>query len=258
MAGKVKVGTSGWSYAHWLNGAFYPAGVRGGQCLPWYAQHFPTVEINATYYRLPKPSFAQRWKQLTPPEFLFAVKMWQMVTHRRRLAGVEDNLDGFFAACGPLGGKFGPLLVQLPPSFRKDLPRLRDFAATCRAAWGRHFPRRRLLAAVEFRHRSWNDQPTRQLLAELGWSLVLADMGDFAIDEPLQAGFIYIRRHGPAGGDTSYGDAQLRALARRIAAWADAGRDVYVYFNNDVHAHAPRNAARLMEFIADAPPPGGT
>ena len=87
MGGKVRIGTSGWSYAHWLKGAFYPAGVRGGDCLAYYAEHFTTVEINSTYYRLPRPGVAEKWLLNTPRDFVFAVKMWQMVTHRKRIVG---------------------------------------------------------------------------------------------------------------------------------------------------------------------------
>ncbi len=249
MAGKVRIGTSGWSYAHWLKGAFYPRGVYGGKCLGFYAERFSSVEINSTYYRLPRAGAAERWRLVTPRTFVYAVKMWQMVTHRKRLAGVAEDLERFFAATGELGEKFGPLLVQLPPSFRAEPSRLEDFAARCQSAWQQRFGRRRLRAAVEFRHRSWNAPPTRGLLGRLGWSLVLADMGDFAVDEPLESGFVYVRRHGPGGGDTSYGDDRLARLAERIRQWSAAGRDVYVYFNNDAHAHAPRNAARLDELV---------
>jgi uncharacterized protein YecE (DUF72 family) len=249
VAGKVLIGTSGWSYKHWLGGAFYPTGVRGGDCLPYYAKSFPTVEINCTYYSLPRRGWAARWKQVTPAGFVFAVKMWQMVTHRRRLLGVDENLQDHFEACAELGGKFGPLLVQLPPSFRENLPLLEDFAGRCAQAWQQCMGRRRLPAAVEFRHRSWNNDATRALLEKLGWSLVLADMGEFAIDQPLTKGFIYVRRHGPGGGDTSYSNDALAHLAERIRAWSAAGRDVYVYFNNDVHAHAPRNAETLTRFV---------
>ena len=248
MAGKICIGTSGWSYPHWLKGAFYPTGVRGGKCLPYYAERFETVEINSTYYRLPRPGWAARWAEVTPPGFTFSVKMWRQVTHRKRLAGVGEEVEAHFSATAGLAGRHGPLLIQLPPSFRSDLPLLADFAACCAEAWGRHFPRRRLVAAVEFRHTSWNHPETRALLERLGWSLVLADMGDFGIDEPLSKGFLYVRRHG-GGGDGGYSDAELGRLADRIGEWSSAGRDVYVYFNNDVHAYAPRNAATLIGMI---------
>jgi uncharacterized protein YecE (DUF72 family) len=251
MAGKVRIGTSGWSYPHWLGGVFYPAGVRGGACLGYYAGIFPTVEINMTYYRLPREALAARWAGIVPGRFVFAVKMWRQVTHRKRLANVPEELEAYFAACEGLAGRFGPLLVQLAPSFRKDLPRLEEFAGECAAAWKRHFPRRRLLGAAEFRHTSWHDDDTRALLSRLGWSLVLADMGDFAIDQPLEKGFVYVRRHGPGAGETGYSDGELGLLAERIRTWSAAGRDVYVYFNNDVHGHAPRNAAALMEMIGE-------
>jgi len=250
VAGRILIGTSGWSYPHWLGGAFYPPGVRGAKCLPYYAGQFPTVEINSTYYRLPREGFAARWRRVTPARFVFAVKMWQQVTHRKRLAGVAEEVGAHFAACADLGAKFGPLLVQLPPSFQKDLPLLEEFAGQCTAAWKRQFPRRRLLAAAEFRHTSWNAPDTRRLLERLRWSLVLADMGPFAIDEPLSHGFIYVRRHGPGGGDRGYSDEELGKLAKRIHNWSAAGRKVYVYFNNDVHAHAPRNASTLMDMLA--------
>jgi uncharacterized protein YecE (DUF72 family) len=256
MAGKVLIGTSGWSYAHWLKGAFYPAGVRGGQCLIYYAGRFGTVEINSTYYRLPGAGFAARWREVTPGGFVFAVKMWQQVTHRKRLRQVAEELERYFAALAELRSKFGPLLIQLPPSFGKDLPRLEAFAGACAGAWKKQFPRRRLRAAMEFRHRSWNAADARALLGRLGLTLVLADMGDFAVDEPLPEGFVYIRRHGPGGGATGYSDAEMGQLAERIRRLSAAGRDVYVYFNNDAHAHAPRNATTLMEMLARRPAAG--
>ncbi len=247
--GRILIGTSGWSYPHWLKGAFYPPGVRGGECLPWYAQHFPTVEINSTYYRPPREGWAARWAAETSPQFVFAVKMWRQVTHEKRLAGVEEELETHFAASAALGEKFGPLLVQLPPSLEKDLPLLEDFAGACLRAWERHFPRRRLLAAMEFRHASWDSGDARALLAKLGLSLVLSDLAGCTIDEPLAEGLVYVRRHGPGGHAASYGDAELDSLAERIRDWSAAGRDVHVYFNNDVHAHAPRNAAALIAMV---------
>ena len=146
-AGKCYVGTSGWSYAHWAKGRFYPKGMKPGQWLQFFAEHFGTVEINSSFYRIPKADYIKRWREVTGGRFRFAVKLWRRITHERRLANCERELGDFFTVVGALGPKRGPLLVQLPPLMRKDVDRLDAFLAKLKKATGRT----RWKIAVEFR-----------------------------------------------------------------------------------------------------------
>lgn len=248
MAGQIHIGTSGFSYEHWTGGAYYPRGLRAAEHLKFYSADFDTVEINSSFYRLPAAGVALRWREQTPPRFVFAMKLWRAITHYRRLRRSADLLNKFFGSTGELDKKYGPLLVQLPPGMKVDLPRLEDFAGQLKAMWRQYFSRRRMRAAVEFRHESWFSPQCRGLLARLGWSLVLAE-GGHAVDEPLEKGFIYVRRHGPGGGENGYSESELQALAGRIRDWSGGGRDVFVYYNNDYEAHAVANARRLRAIL---------
>jgi uncharacterized protein YecE (DUF72 family) len=242
-SGKLLVGTSGWSYQHWAGGRFYPQGLKPGDWLAYLAQHFSTVEINSTFYRLPKESSVQRWYDVTGSKFRFAVKLWQMVTHRKKLIDCDEHLRDFFRVAGGFRTKRGPLLVQLPPSIHKDLPRLDGFLGHLRKAMGRM----RWRVAVEFRHPSWADADTTALLDAHQAALCLADMPRCPFAEPGNAEFVYIRRHGPGGVYRGcYSEQHIADDAKRVRAWLAAGKDVYVYYNNDIGGHAVDNARQLM------------
>lgn len=240
--GKCYVGTSGWSYAHWGKGRFYPVGLRPGDWLPYFAHYFPSVEINVSYYRLPTPEMVARWHDVSPPSFLFAVKMWRVITHVKKLVEADDRVRTFFERMTPLGERRGPLLIQLPPSMRKNVERLDAFLTLVRQS--DDFPWR---LAVEFRHRSWLDDEVRALLDRHNTAMCLADLEFVPIIEPAGADFVYIRRHGPgATYDGNYSAKSIASDAARIAEWLEQGRDVYIYFNNDVDGHAVDNAQQLM------------
>ena len=242
----ARVGTSGWSYAHWARGRFYPKGLPPGRWLPFLAQHFNTVELNASFYRPPRQAYIQRWCQLTPSRFRFAVKLWRRITHEKRLADCANELRSFLDLFKPLARKRAPLLVQLPPSLRPDLDRLEPFLTELKRALGRS----RWRVAVEFRNDAWRCDRVYRLLDDFGVALCLADMPRCPFTEPNDAAFVYIRRHGPAGGyRASYSDNQLAADADRIRNWLRAGRDVYIYFNNDIDGYAVDNATRLRELL---------
>lgn len=244
--GRCFVGTSGWSYAHWGGGRFYPPGLRSGDWLPFYAERFTTVEINASFYRLPQPESVRRWRELTGGRFRFAVKLWRRITHEKRLAGCADELRDFLAAFAALGPRRGPLLVQLPPGLGPDLPRLEAFLADLRRAAGRQ----RWRVAVEFRHPGWLSPEVYDLLARRGAAVCLADLPRCPVREPNAAPFVYVRRHGPAGGYRGcYTPGQIAADAEQVRGWRAAGRDVYVYYNNDVGGHAVDNARQLREAV---------
>ena len=242
VSGQLYVGTSGWSYRHWAGGRFYPTGLKPGDWLAYLSQHFATVEINSTFYRLPRETSVDHWCKVTGRDFRFAVKLWRVITHRKKLVDCDEYLRTFFSIVRRFGTKRGPLLVQLPPSLHRDLPRLDAFLAKLRKARGRM----RWRVAVEFRHASWADAETTGLLDAHEAALCLADMPRCPFTEPGDADFVYVRRHGPGGGYRGcYADEHIADDARRIRAWLKSGKDVYVYYNNDIDGHAVDNARQL-------------
>jgi uncharacterized protein YecE (DUF72 family) len=244
--GTCYVGTSGWSYAHWAKGRFYPKGLKQGEWLSFLAARYATVEINSSFYRLPKPEFVARWRSVTPRRFRFAVKLWRRITHERRLAGCESELADFLKVTGELGPKRGPVLVQLPPSLRKDTDRLGTFLAVLKKTAGRT----RWKVAVEFRNREWLSDEVGALLSRHQAALCLSDLPRCPVTEPNDAPFVYVRRHGPGGGYRGcYALEHIRADAERVGHWLAGGKDVYVYYNNDLDGHAVDNARQLTEAL---------
>ena len=245
--GKCHVGTSGWSYAHWAKGRFYPKGMKPGQWLEFFARHFGTVEINSSFYRIPKTDYIKRWREVTGGRFRFAVKLWRRITHEKRLADCARELGDFFEVVGTLGPKRGPLLVQLPPSMQLDLDRLNEFLTELKKVMGGT----RWRTALEFRNADWLSEETHVLLNRRGVALCLADMPRCPITEPNDVAFVYIRRHGPGGRYRGcYAPTHIAADARRIRGWMEAGKDVFVYYNNDIDGHAVDNARQLVEALA--------
>mgnify|MGYP000483431461 FL=1 len=237
-----RVGCSGWNYAGWRNGVFYPPRCPPQRWLAHYARTFSTVEVNATFYRLPTAKAVQGWVEQTPDDFVFAVKMSRYVTHVKRLRDLAPSLDLFYARLQPLVGspKLGPVLWQLPPGFRRDDSRLAD--ALRRLPPGRH--------AFEFRDASWFVPEVMALLREHGVALVIGDRPEvhaFQTHE-LTADWAFVRFHaGTRGRRGNYSDAELREWAQRIRSWPV--EESYLYFNNDWEGFAPRNAVRLRELL---------
>jgi uncharacterized protein YecE (DUF72 family) len=230
----VRVGCSGWSYEHW-KGRFYPERAAEPRWLELYAEVFDTVEVNATFYRLPRRSTVAGWAARTPREFLFAVKASRYLTHVKRLRDLPPGLARLEQPLAPLAnaGKLGPVLWQLPASFRRDDKRLAE--ALARLPDGRH--------AFEFRHDSWFHEDVYALLRAHGAALVVADRRGLP-EAPWvdTAGWWYVRlHHGRAGRRGNYSRAELERWAERLRARSDA----YVYFNNDWEGFAPENAATL-------------
>ena len=244
--GQCLIGTSGWSYADWGRGRFYPRGLKQRDWLGLYAQHFPTVESNASFYRVPRPEFVARWAQMTGPGFVFAAKLWRQITHFSKLRDTAEQLDFYFAALQELGDKRGPLLIQLPPSLEVECERLGAFLDEV-AQHGRPGPWR---IAVEFRHTSWLRPSVFELLDGRGVALCLSDMPGCPVVEPNAAPFVYVRRHGSLGGYRGgYSPAEIEADAAHVRHWSDGGRDVYFYYNNDVEGHAVLNATALRAAV---------
>ncbi len=242
MASTIRVGCSGWNYAHWRHGVFYPERLPARRWLAYYAGRFDTVEVNATFYRLPRPSAVAGWVEQTPPGFCFAVKASRFLTHVKRLRDEGEGIRRFYACIDALvsSPKLGPVLWQLPESFRRDDGRLA--AALDRLPPGRH--------CFEFRHESWFADDVYELLRSHGAALVIGDHPErpFQAHE-LTADWTFVRLHaGTRGRGGNYSEGELREWAERLRAWRRRG-DVYAYFNNDWQGLAPRNALRLKALL---------
>lgn len=236
------VGCSGWNYRSW-RGDIYPRGTPARLWLERYAELFTTVEVNTTFYRLISRDAVGRWAQQTPEQFSFAVKASRYLTHVKRLADMGEGVSRFYERIEPLveAGRLGPVLWQLPETFHRDGERL---AATLRALPpGRH--------AFEFRHPSWFVPEIYALLREHRAALVIADHPDrpFQTAE-LTCDWTYVRLHyGTRGRRGNYSQTELEEWAERLHSWR-AETELFVYFNNDWEAFAPRNAATLRQLLA--------
>jgi uncharacterized protein YecE (DUF72 family) len=243
---KLFLGTSGWNYKDWSKGAFYPDDLKQDEWLEFYAQTFDTVEVNNTFYRLPQISVFEKWRESVPEEFAFTVKASRYYTHRKLLLDPEAHVDLFLQRSAGLGDKLSCILFQLPPSFKYEAERLQallDFVD-----WQQVMPGVR--CALEFRHKSWNNDGCFEQLRAHNWSLVLADKPGFTHEGPLTADFVFVRRHGPDGDHgANYPEEMLQEDAQRVRSWLSSERDVYFYFNNDVKAYAVRNALRMRELL---------
>jgi uncharacterized protein YecE (DUF72 family) len=238
----VRIGCSGWNYRHWKE-PFYE-GRPARLWLEHYAEHFDTVEVNATFYRLPTVKAVQGWVDQTPDGFLFSVKASRYLTHIRRLRDLRDGIARFYERLEPLvrSAKLGPVLWQLPESFRRDDERLD--AALSSFPRGRH--------CLEFRHESWFQPEVYALLRRQGAALVIGDAPNRPFQtRELTAGWTYVRFHfGGRGRNGNYSDGELDEWRRRIAAWRSRV-EVFAYFNNDwAMASSARNFRRYVRFAA--------
>jgi uncharacterized protein YecE (DUF72 family) len=233
----VHVGCSGWNYAAWRE-LFYPKGLPANRWLEHYAQHFKTVEVNSTFYRLAKRDAVARWVTQVPDDFIFTVKASRYLTHVKRLTGLEQGIRRFYEPLEGMldSGKFGPVLWQLPENFHRDDERLAGALAALPS--GRH--------AFEFRHESWFAPDVYAVLREHGVALVIGDHPK----RPFQshertADWTFIRFHyGRRGRKGNYSNAELDTWARRLGQWRRKV-EIYAYFNNDWTGYAPENAQRL-------------
>jgi uncharacterized protein YecE (DUF72 family) len=239
---ELRVGCSGWNYAHWRE-RVYPRGLPPRRWLARYAGLFDTVEVNATFYRLPRRDAVIRWAEATPPDFVFTIKASRYLTHIRRLRDLPPGIDLLYERIGPLvdEGKLGPVLWQLPESFHRDDERLA--AALEALPGGRH--------CFEFRHPSWFHDDVYALLRQHGVALVLGDIPS----RPFQtrertADWTFVRFHyGRRGRRGNYSDRELAEWATWLSEQTAAG-DVYAYFNNDWEGFAVRNGLRLRRLLA--------
>jgi uncharacterized protein YecE (DUF72 family) len=244
----VHIGCSGWNYAAWKD-EFY-RGLPPRLWLQEYAKHFDTVEVNNTFYRLPNRDAVARWVEQTPPEFVFAVKASRYLTHVKRLTDLDQGLQRYYERIEPLvrSPKLGPVLWQLPPTFRRDDERLAN--ACAKFPPGRH--------AIEFRHASWFHEEVYAVLREHGVALVIGDrpeVHDFQA-HVFTTDWTFVRFHyGSRGRRGNYSERELEEWAQRFEAWS-RDVEVWAYFNNDWEAFAVRNARwlkRRLRLPRDAP-----
>ena len=238
---RVLIGTSGWHYESW-RGPFFPDGLRIKDQLPYYSSRFSTTELNGVFYRTPTPDTVRSWRDQTGRDFIFAWKASKFITHWKRLSDnsvnslalLEDRLS-------LLGKKAGPILFQLPPSFKVDADRLGSFIKL--------LPKKRRYS-FEFRHPSWYAPPILRLLRAHNISLCISDHHDAPAPWKRTADFVYVRGHGPTGRYKGhYSPHTLSDWARHIRSWKKQDCDVFVYFDNDQKSAAPADAGSLRKLI---------
>jgi uncharacterized protein YecE (DUF72 family) len=229
------VGTSGYSYKEW-KGAFYPQDLPDKQMLRYYGERFRSVEINNTFYRMPKPEMLETWAQEVPADFKFVLKAPQQITHIQRLKGTEDSVSYLLRVAGELNERLGPMLFQLPPNMKKDAGRLREFLAL--------LPQHRR-SAFEFRHQSWFDEEIFGLLREYRAALCIAEAeNDLEIPFVSSADWGYLRLRRP-----DYGDAELSKWLERIR--QPGWQDVFIFFKHEDEAKGPLMAKRFLELAGN-------
>ncbi len=239
MAGSIRIGTSGWNYKHWRE-RFYPRTLPVKRWFEYYAQVFDTVEINNTFYRWPKPEVFEAWRDQAPAGFLYAVKANRLITHMKKLTAPEEPLERLYSRAMLLGRHLGPVLFQLPPRWRCNVERLREFAAQLR---------KDVTHVIEFRVEGWLCDEVFEVLEKSRLAMCIHDL---LANHPqrITARTVYLRFHGSTGKyQGSYPKAHLKRWAEFIRTVATEGHAVYAYFNNDIDGHAVRDAVTLRELI---------
>lgn len=233
------LGTSGWSYDNWI-GDFYPDDIDKSDMLKYYARHFHTVEINASFYQLPFKNMVKGWKNKVPEDFTYAVKGSRKISHYHRLKNVEELLKRFLDRIKPLVEPVGAILWQFPPNFKKEMDRLKNFLKLLPDEYS---------YAFEFRHESWLNEEVYELLNKHGSALVWQSSADIPNECTATTDFIYIRFHGLEGSyGYSYTPDDLKSWGELIRQHLDEGRDAWVYFNN-TGGNAPECARMMREML---------
>ena len=228
---RLSVGTSGFSYQEW-KGGFYPADLPAGDMLRFYSERLPAVEINNTFYRMPRASVLESWVEQVGDRFRFVLKASRRITHFKRLGNVGEETDYLFSTAAALGPQLGAILFQLPPTMKLDMPRLMAFLPLVPKGFR---------AAIEFRHDSWHDDEVYAALAEHDVALCVAETDDREAPEALSTaswGYLRLRR-------TEYDEGRLASWARRVRSqpWEEA----FVFFKHEEAGVGPRLAGRFLE-----------
>ena len=240
---RIRIGCSGWNYRHWRE-LFYPKGLPQRRWFDFYAEHFDTVEINNSFYRLPKAETFETWREQAPPGFCYAVKANRFLTQAKKLKDCAEPLARMMAPFRALGDRLGPILYQLPPRFRINLERLEEFL---------ELAPRDVTNVFEFRDPSWYTEETFALLDRHGASFCVHDMAGSGTERRATGRAAYVRFHGGAGKYWGrYTDTALLSWTDWLVTQAKQGRSVWCYFNNDIHAHAIDDAQTLRAMVAQA------
>ncbi|SDG39300.1 Uncharacterized conserved protein YecE, DUF72 family [Psychroflexus sediminis] len=236
---KLQIGCSGWNYKDW-KGEFYPEDVPKKDWLNYYSQNFNSVEVNGTFYNLPKDETIQSWHDSAPHNFGFTLKGSRYITHMKKLNGVADNVDKFYKAAGILGDKLDSILWQLPPNLHRDDDKLREFCETLD---------NRRNNVIEFRHQSWYDDEVYAILEANAVICCSISSPDFTDELIKTADKVYIRFHGKGKDwyDYHYSKKELENWTKKIR--ESGAKGAYIYFNNDVNAQAPGNALDLAGML---------
>ena len=230
---KCWIGTSGFQYAEW-KGNFYPEDLPAAKMLPFYAERFSTTEINYTFHRIPAPKTIENWKQLTPDNFRFSLKAPQKITHWSKLRECADTLEYFYKVATGLGERLGPVLFQLPPTFKKDIDVLSSFL--------REFPSMR--AAFEFRHESWFDDEIFALLKSRNVALCIADTDDLATPKKITANYGYLRLR-----REDYQRIDVERWAKFVREQEADWQHAFVYFKHEESGIGPKLAQQMMQLL---------
>jgi len=235
---ELRIGTSGWHYQHWA-GIFYPEGLSKNLWFSHYASRFDTVEINNTFYRLPTESAFEAWRAQAPPGFVYALKFSRYGSHLKKLQQPAEPLQRFLGRAELLQPFVGPILVQLPPGWRVNVARLREFLELADRRWR---------WAVELRDPSWLTPEVYRVLRDHQAALCWHDLLE---DHPtvVTAPWVYLRYHGASAPGGNYSRERLRVEAERVRRFLAEGLGVFAYFNNDAHGHAVANATRLKAYV---------
>jgi len=238
----IHIGTSGWHYDHW-RGPFYPEGQAAEEFLPFYVRHFPTVEINNSFYHLPGKKTFETWRDTVPSGFIFSVKGSRFITHMKKLMDPEKSLPPFLERVELLKEKLGPLLFQLPPRWKFNLDRLRSFLEALPG---------KFRYAFEFRDPTWIRTETLEVLGRYGAAFCIYELAGFLSPKEVTADFVYVRLHGPKGPyQGKYSSRILAGWAEAFSAWAKEGKEIFCYFDNDEAGYAALDALELQGMIAD-------
>jgi uncharacterized protein YecE (DUF72 family) len=234
----IHLGTSGWYYDHWA-GRFYPDEMDRGDWLRYYAERFDSVEVNASFYRMPSKNMVVGWRDKTPDDFVLTFKGSRVVTHRKKLRDVDGYLAKFYDRLDHAGDRRGPILWQLPPWMERDDALLESFLSQLRDD---------VPQAVEFRHESWFARGVYDLLEKYGVALCIVSTPDLPAALETTSSFVYIRWHGSKAWYSS------KYSRHELQRWADVIRNldaqnVYGYFNNDYNAYAPQNCRQLQRLL---------
>ncbi len=237
---RIRVGCSGWAYKHW-HGIFYPEGMPQRRWFEFYASEFDTVEINNSFYHLPKAETFDKWRDQAPDGFCYAVKANRFITQAKKLKDPDEPLERFLVPTRRLKEHLGPILFQLPPNMRINRERLENFL--------KKLPMQ-LTSVFEFRNQSWYDQEVLAVLDEYGAGFVVHDMKGLVSPHWASGRVAYVRFHG-AGGKYwgRYSNEALAEWTDWCLEQAQAGRSVWCFFNNDIHGHAIEDARTLRSMV---------